>query len=730
MRFLILLSVLFRLTAGLGAQTPTIVLAPDPQTADTRAARILQHYLAAITGQKIALQTGLKVPSEGAVVFLGSHPNLRLVGLQVPPSMPDEAYFIHGKNNAFLIAGGGAPGAEYGVYDLLERLGCRKFSPRDSLIPHVDKLRLPDVPPRLETPAFQYRELHYEPAFDASWARWHRLRTRADKDRDWGMFVHTFRELCPPETYFDSHPEYFSWNGAQWSNGQLCLSNDTVRHLVIAALRQKIAVKPDALYWSVSQNDNYDYCKCPRCAASDSRYGSPAGTLLAFVNAVAAEFPEKTISTLAYQYTRRAPTGILPASNVSICLCSIECNRGQPIADGCPDFARDLAEWSRLTDQLMIWDYVVQFRSYVSPFPNWHTLQPNLQQFKNHGVRMVFEQGSGRDQSEFSDMRAYLLAKLMWNPQADVDSILLDFGKGYYGAAQPAIQNYIRDLTASLQASGSQLLIYGIPQTEKFLTDTLLEKHLIAMLDAEDLLQNDTVRQRRLLAARLPMGFARVEKAKTDSRAILDMLSDSPEQCREAFQIFIDNCKEAGFRNLHENGYTPEAYVSDFLAFLERQRTAAASIAYGPELTFPAAPTYAKGDPEELTNRRVGEPDYRYNWLGFQGEHLQAVVRLNSETCTQISVSFLQDQQSWVFFPRKVMFETSLNGQYFEHVYEENINLAPDGQKSVRTVSWSAPNARMAQYVRVTAYNHLNCPAWHSCNGNPCWIFADEIVVR
>lgn len=726
---LFFLLLLVHLRTILLAQT-TILLAPNPAASDERAAAVLQRYLREITGRPVEVLSTLKVPAQGALVVIGNHPNLSLTGLQRAPSLKADAYFLEGKNNSFLIAGGGDMGAEYGVYDLLERLGCRKYSPRDSFIPRIPNLRLPELPPTYQAPAFPYRELHYEPAFDEAWARWHRLKTRADKAAEWGLFVHTFQVLCPDDNYFAEHPEYFSWNGAQRSPGQLCLSNDTVRQIVTEALRQKMREKPDAVYWSVSQNDNYDYCKCPRCAASDARYGSPAGTLLAFVNEVAAAFPRKTISTLAYQYTRRAPTGIKPAPNVSVCLCSIECNRGQPIAAGCADFARDVAEWAQLTANLMIWDYVVQFRSYISPFPNWHTLQPNLQLFYRHGVKMMFEQGSGGSRSEFSDMRAYLLAKLMWNPNTDMDSVLTDFGKGYYGAAQPAVWAYIHDLTEHVQATGNRLWIYDIPQNEAFLRGDLLAKHMVNFLDAADALRGDTARLRRLLAARLPISFARAEIAKTDSLFVLDMLADRPGQYREAFQIFVDDCKTAGFETLHENRYSPQQYVDDFIAFLEKERRAVASKAVAPVLTTPASPSYAGGNPDELTNKRVGELDYRFNWLGFQGADLQATVQVNGDSVSSIEVSFLQDQQSWVFFPEKVTVEVSENGTDFKVVHEEPVEILPDGKKAIRTVRADVPTGSRVQSVRLTAVNIKTCPPWHTCNGNPCWIFADEIVVR
>ena len=139
------------------------------------------------------------------------------------------------------------------------------------------------------------------------------------------------------------------------ADGQLCLSNPDVLQIVIEDLRRRMEDNPDANYWSVSQNDTYLPCDCAQCRRSNEEEGSPSGSLLRFVNQVAAEFPDKTISTLAYQYSRQAPRITKPAPNVNIMLCSIECDRATPIAEGCTDFATDLVEWSALTDNIFLW---------------------------------------------------------------------------------------------------------------------------------------------------------------------------------------------------------------------------------------------------------------------------------------------------------------------------------------------------------------------------------------
>ena len=149
----------------------------------------------------------------------------------------------------------------------------------------------------------------------------------------------------------------------------------TDNHIYIhsAPIGHKIAAikaNPKAKYWSVSSNDNFGYCQCPACAAIDSLEGSPTGSVIRFVNQVAERFPDKIISTLAYQYSRAAPKVTKPRENVNIMFCNIECNRSQPIATdpSSASFRRDMEDWAALTDNILVWDYVIQFKKYaVSP---------------------------------------------------------------------------------------------------------------------------------------------------------------------------------------------------------------------------------------------------------------------------------------------------------------------------------------------------------------------------
>ena len=158
--------------------------------------------------------------------------------------------------------------------------------------------------------------------------------------------------------------------------------------------------------------DNYNYCECDQCQSVDQYEGSHSGSLLRFVNQVASVFPHKVISTLAYQYSRRPPKVTKPLPNVNIMLCTIEENRAVDLRG--TSFERDLADWSALTKNILIWDYVINFSHMVMPFPNFHILPTNMFLFQKYGVPMVFEQGYNSVGSEMQELRCFLLTKLMW----------------------------------------------------------------------------------------------------------------------------------------------------------------------------------------------------------------------------------------------------------------------------------------------------------------------------
>ena len=168
----------------------------------------------------------------------------------------------------------------YGVYGLLELWGFRMYTSTSIDVPDVDSISIPKKA-LVVVPAVQYRTTSYRDTNDPEYRDWHRLSSRSD----WGLFVHTFNTLVSPDQYGKTHPEYFSLiNGNRLPGTQLCLSNREVLAVLIANLKEQMAAKPGATYWSVSQNDNDQYCRCEPCTQLNAKYGGvPSGSILDFV---------------------------------------------------------------------------------------------------------------------------------------------------------------------------------------------------------------------------------------------------------------------------------------------------------------------------------------------------------------------------------------------------------------------------------------------------------------
>ena len=133
--------------------------------------------------------------------------------------------------------------------------------------------------------------------------------------------VHTFNKFIPEEKFYKKHPEYFAQRGTKRLPTQLCLTNEKVYEIVKDSVASLFKQFPNSSVISVSSNDNTQYCTCENCKKIDDLEGGPSGTMIQFVNKVAANFPDKTISTLAYQYTRK-PSKTKPLNSVSVGLVS------------------------------------------------------------------------------------------------------------------------------------------------------------------------------------------------------------------------------------------------------------------------------------------------------------------------------------------------------------------------------------------------------------------------
>src|SRR5262249_15386944 len=296
-----------------------------------------------------------------------------------------------------------------------------------------------------------------------------------------------------------------------------------------------------------SQNDTINNCQCEQCKALDDAEGSSAATMLKFVNAVAEaiekDYPNVRIDTLAYQYKRKPPKTIRPRHNVIVRLCSIECCFAHAL-DACPPaetrrFRDDILAWQALArgqyaPLLYVWDYTPNFAHFQQPFPNFDALQPNVRFFVQHGVKGLFEQGnySSGGNGEMGPLRAYVLAKLLWNPDTDVQRHIKEFTDAYYCKAAANIRAYL-DLThRPVREKAIHAHIFDNTKAA-YLSDDVINDGEKLLDEAEQLADNDAVRL-RVQVAQLPVWYVKLATNRVTGDARTELVRRFLEIARKA----------------------------------------------------------------------------------------------------------------------------------------------------------------------------------------------------
>ncbi|NLS93271.1 MAG: DUF4838 domain-containing protein [Planctomycetaceae bacterium] len=578
--------------AANGATQFTIVRPIDASPSQVYAAEELQRFTKEMTGAELPIVADDQ-PLPAKAILLGITRHTQAVLGQTPDlaDLGDDGFRIVTRPPHLMIIGSPVRGTLYGVYELLEKYGgCRWYAKHHSRIPKLDSWTIPQLD-ETQTPAFAMREPFWWGMFDGGFA----ARCKVNGNRPelqekhggkirfgGGLFVHTFYPLMPPDEFFAEHPEYYSeLSGKRTTErAQLCLTNPDVVRIVTERVLARIRQDPQAKLFSVSQNDWAGWCQCPKCREIDEREGSPSGTMIHFVNQVAEavekEFPDVWIETLAYQYTRHPPKTLKPRHNVVPRLCTIECDFSTPLDVSTFEqnrkFVEDIEGWSAITDKLYVWDYTTNFGHYVSPHPNFGCLQGNVQFFRDHHVVGLFEQGAYQaPHAEFAELRAWILAKLLWNPDQDVEPLYRDFFEGYYGPAAGPIRQYFDELQALVKPDENVLQIWN-PPTAPYYTDAFFDRAAKLWTEAEALVKDDPALSYNVRMSSLPVIYARLMRwpattiALEDRDGVLTPVGIAPEYGRLA-RKFLAGIAEGGITYISES----HERHTDFLAKLNKQ---------------------------------------------------------------------------------------------------------------------------------------------------------------
>ncbi|HGJ67552.1 TPA: DUF4838 domain-containing protein [bacterium] len=516
-----------------------IVVPPDSIPSEKYAGEEFQRLFKEATD----IMLSIKDEAKSHCIYIGQAKGLS-------DNLDDEELLVIVKENSITITGGRPRGVLYGVYQFFEdAFGVRFLTFDHTHIPKVDNLKIPIAEIRYNPP-FSFRWSYYNENYkDPAFATRLRVNTITNDEKLGGktpqnLIGHSVGWLLPFDKYGAEHPEYYAlFEGKRDTNTdaggpQLCVTNEDVIEEVAKNAISILDQHPDMKNIPVSQADTARYCHCENCEKINQAEGTPMGSNLAFVNAVAEriekKYPNVKIGTLAYWYTRKAPKTIKPRHNVQIQLCSIECCTLHPIDDPKCDrnkeFCQDMNDWSAICNDIWIWNYNTNFRYYDLPFPNLRVIGPNVRYFLRNSAKGVFMQANGNGLSgELSDLRNYLMSRILWNPNLDDKAVLEEFVRLHYRSSAQPILDYINMFHDNAEQKGLNPGCFPLP-ADLGLDPEMCQKIMAYFNKALELADDDIVK-------------ARVEKASICAyRAMIEAGGEIAD--RDAvIDRYIDLCK-------------------------------------------------------------------------------------------------------------------------------------------------------------------------------------------
>ena len=348
--------------------------------------------------------------------------------------------------------------------------------------------------PKTKFRAFQWTYHSAGKALEA-WAR----RNRLNRDGDpafGGMyrgagFGHGLQRFVDPKVYFDKHPEFYpERNGKRTpSGGQLCFTavdkflplyvENIAKHLEEYTAKNCPGTRPEDLsiqFLNISIGDGWNVCNCKECLApfrcEDGAIVDPKDPVFrsaqyyTLVNKVAREvakrYPKVDVGVYAYIFTAEPPPFKLE-KNVRVQYCPfVRDDKANIFDDNANRNWHDyLDRWGVCGNNVWVRDYFGWANTF--PRPIEYTVAKDVRYCIERGIREFSAEHPVDSESkvyppskgvwDVSSMTAWLIARLWWNPDVDIETLRGHYLERTYREAAPAMRRYHNLIRDSFYAS-------------------------------------------------------------------------------------------------------------------------------------------------------------------------------------------------------------------------------------------------------------------------------------
>lgn len=469
----------------------TIITPAKPSPPESLAARELARYLAKISGAKFEVRkASSRLPKHAIVVAnrgsLGERASF-IASLQ-PAS---EGYVIAAEDGRLFIVGGRDRATLNAVYSFLHKLGCRWLAPNfdhyagtAEYIPQKSLVEFTAEDIYSQNPMLSIRKLYVEEGHShnahnliqlvewmskagfntlviptdyqgggrVKWDNWRQRIAPELQKRDITIEVggHGYQNFLNAEMedgkLFDRHPEWFGQDEEGTRRGEhryvFCTSNADAVNYLTANFVKYLEGRPEIQIFDFWPPDGAKWCECDTCKA----LGSPSDRQAILLSQVEAEVakarPDVRLECIAYAKAIAPPESAVMDKNVLVDFCPIrQCFEYQIFDRRSPinaDYVANLRAWLKDFDgDISIYSYYRKYAWKSLPVIIPHYMQEDLKFYLNEGVRGISSYAEPGDWFTY-ELNHYVLARLAWDPSADVNAIVAEFCEARYGPAHHA----------------------------------------------------------------------------------------------------------------------------------------------------------------------------------------------------------------------------------------------------------------------------------------------------
>ena len=475
-----------------------IVTGPEASERTIAMADTLADYLARMTGQPFARETG----DGSAGIVVGLPDDFAALPFEIafePSPFNREQYVLRSASDGLWLLGATDLAVQHAVWDGLYQLGHRQFFPWETW----------EVVPQLEAPITLAIDVREKPDFAARriWYNWGPgwylnqkpygewcARNRAvqgfnlNSGHSYGGIIDRNRDE------FNAHPEYGALINGKRGLSKFCISNPELRKLVVEDAKRRVSPGTDSI--SMDPSDGGGWCECEDCVAM----GSVSDRVLTLANDVAAGinalgYGDIYVGIYAYSHHCAPPTidvhpKVIPSATTGF-------------LTGGYTFEQVVEGWQAKGATMGVYQYfsVVAFD---------HSLPRKASSANPHGVASSIRAHYDRNVRFFDAESAdawgpyglgfYVAGRVLWDvDQADhVDEIIDDFltrafgpakepmGKFYYLLTQDGTLRSNADLVGRLYRylEAAQKLAADRPDVLRRVRDLILYTHYVELHDA------------------------------------------------------------------------------------------------------------------------------------------------------------------------------------------------------------------------------------------------------